>query len=564
MDPEPKNPDKRQGEGPLPQPRGAGPEWEVTFPWETAASSDQPAAAGPTQLGDWLNLELPPLDSLPAAEASEPEEGKRPDRVTPMVPEPLPLAEPSAPQPFPELILNLTVPELVQLQDIVLFQVRVSNKGSGPATAVHFRNVLPTGLHHDRGSVIEADLGTLNPGKSKLVRFKATAHEAGTQVSAATVSCREGCQARADMTVQVAEPALLLRLSGPQRSPHSDDLLFCIELLNQGTAPAADVRVTLTLPNEVEFHEGSCGSCYDEAGRCLSWELATLPPGQPWAATVQLAVTTTEEISLQAAAHAGRGREVRAKAHFAAGGVETAAEANAGSVVPTAAGNVSPGAEEPPGGDFIEAAVQEPEPEPEDNLEPLAPAEGARLEDLLADMDKEDESTAFPEDELVGGFGEVRPVVQGEAEEQYIVFALAGTDYAVPIGNVVEVGRPRHITPLPNVPDWMTGLTNLRGDVISVVNLRAFLGMDLVPLGNAGRMLVARSTTEDTTTGLLVDRVRQISKLPVRQIAAPTSPLEDRVTPYLRGVAEHAGRLLVVLDLDRLLLSPDMRQFEPV
>ena len=157
-----------------------------------------------------------------------------------------------------------------------------------------------------------------------------------------------------------------------------------------------------------------------------------------------------------------------------------------------------------------------------------------------------------------------RRATTGGKEDQYVVFTVAGTDYAVAIGNVLEVAPPLNITPLPNVPDWMVGVTNMRGDVVSIVDLRAFLGMGQVVGGQGGRMVVVRASGEDMVAALIVDRVREICRLPAEQISAPASPVDDPVAPYLRGVCEYKGRLLVLLDVDRLLLSAEMRQFEPV
>jgi purine-binding chemotaxis protein CheW len=133
----------------------------------------------------------------------------------------------------------------------------------------------------------------------------------------------------------------------------------------------------------------------------------------------------------------------------------------------------------------------------------------------------------------------------------------------VPIANVIEIGQPLSITPVPNVPDWVPGVANLRGEIISMVDLRAFLGMERVGYRQASRMLVAQASQEDMTTGLVVDRVNGIRYLSADRIGEPTAPIEDQVTPYLDGVYEHEERLLVVLNLDRLLLSPEMQQFEP-
>ncbi len=204
------------------------------------------------------------------------------------------------------------------------------------------------------------------------------------------------------------------------------------------------------------------------------------------------------------------------------------------------------------------------------NPEPEAPANAGSAENaasthyldtLIADIDGEIEahygvgSMVDLTDEVLSATG---------LEEQHIIFNLAGVAYTVPIGNVIEIGRPLDITPVPNVPGWVLGVANLRGDVISVVNLRAFLGLPPAELGGNGRLLVAQSHTEEITIGLLVDRVRGIGNLVTDKIGAPTAPIEDQVTPYLRGVYEYDGQLLVVLNLDKLLRSTEMQQFEPM
>ena len=183
------------------------------------------------------------------------------------------------------------------------------------------------------------------------------------------------------------------------------------------------------------------------------------------------------------------------------------------------------------------------------------------LDELIATIDEEVEEVFGP-----GAMADLAPAepVGATGEEQHVIFTLAGTEYAVPIANVIEIGRPLVVTPVPNVPDWVLGVANLRGDIISMVDLRAFLGMEWIGYSQASRMLVAQARQEDMTTGLIVDRVSEIRYLSVDRIGAPAGPIADQVTPYLRGVYEHDGRLLAVLDFDQLLLSPEIRQFEPV
>src|SRR5262249_37009231 len=133
---------------------------------------------------------------------------------------------------------------------------------------------------------------------------------------------------------------------------------------------------------------------------------------------------------------------------------------------------------------------------------------------------------------------------------------------AVPRANVLEIGRPLAVTPTPSVPEWVLGVANLRGDILSVVDLRAFFGLERSPPDQTRRVLVVRSRTDDLMTGLVVDRVKGMRYILPERVASPAGLGEDKTTAYTRGVAEHEGRLLVLLDLDRLLLSEEMRQFE--
>ena len=181
------------------------------------------------------------------------------------------------------------------------------------------------------------------------------------------------------------------------------------------------------------------------------------------------------------------------------------------------------------------------------------------LDELIAVIDREVKRAFDPErtPETVAATS-----MMVKDEEQHVLFDLAGAEYAVPIANVIEIGRPPDVTPVPNVPDWVLGVANLRGEVISMVDLRTFLGMDGTSYGQDSRMLVARASEENVTTGLIVDQVNGIRYLAVDRIVTPGALIEDRIAPYLRGVYEHDGRLLVVLNMERLLLSPEMHQFE--
>jgi chemotaxis signal transduction protein len=77
-------------------------------------------------------------------------------------------------------------------------------------------------------------------------------------------------------------------------------------------------------------------------------------------------------------------------------------------------------------------------------------------------------------------------------------------------------------------------------------------------------MLVGRTSQEDLTVGLIVDQAQGIRQLPIEQIEKPTAGIESQISPYLLGTYEHESNLLVVLDLDSVLASTEIRQFEPL
>jgi len=151
-----------------------------------------------------------------------------------------------------------------------------------------------------------------------------------------------------------------------------------------------------------------------------------------------------------------------------------------------------------------------------------------------------------------------RDATQGH---RYVLLSIASANYAVREAYVTELERVPKITPVPHVPAWVRGVTNLRGDILSVIDMRTFLGLE-ASSSNSARMLVVRLLNEDFATGLLVDGVDRIVSVPPDQITPPESSLEGPLAPYLTGMCVIEERLVAVLDLDRLLRSSEIRQFE--
>lgn len=141
------------------------------------------------------------------------------------------------------------------------------------------------------------------------------------------------------------------------------------------------------------------------------------------------------------------------------------------------------------------------------------------------------------------------------AAPRYIIFSRAEARYAVPINHVLEVGEAQRITPVPNVPDWVLGVTNLHGDIISVVDCGAFLQLHDQINPAESSMCVVRNLSRDLTTSLMVDRIEGLLNLAEHLIVRPQSSGEAQGRPYLRGVYYHEGQMLQVLNMEGLLSS---------
>jgi uncharacterized repeat protein (TIGR01451 family) len=214
----------------------------------------------------------------------------------------------------PKLTLTQDAPETVQMGDPAVFQIHVTNDGTGPATGVVVHVNLPGGLWHDHGSHLDADLGTLPAGATKTVALQTTTVRSGRQINEAVATCEDGLQASAPATVVVTEAILNLRQTGPQRRYLNREATFELEVANTGTAPAANVRLSDALPEGLEFIAAGAGGSYDPATRTVSWKIASLPPGQKQSVALKAAAKSPGDLVCKAAAQADRGLEVKAEA----------------------------------------------------------------------------------------------------------------------------------------------------------------------------------------------------------------------------------------------------------
>ncbi len=179
----------------------------------------------------------------------------------------------------------------------------------------------------------------------------------------------------------------------------------------------------------------------------------------------------------------------------------------------------------------------------------------AALDEAVADIGLTESSTL----ELVASDER-----RAENFEQLIVFRIGDSDYAVPIDNVIEVGEPISATAVPFVPQWVRGVINLRGEIISLIDLRDYFEVSENRATKDEWMIVAQNQDASMVVGLIVDDVRGNRQFADTDLAELTAELDDPSTKYLRRIYQQEEGLVVALDFDKLLNSADMRQFEPI
>jgi purine-binding chemotaxis protein CheW len=138
-----------------------------------------------------------------------------------------------------------------------------------------------------------------------------------------------------------------------------------------------------------------------------------------------------------------------------------------------------------------------------------------------------------------------------EATEHLVTFYLDREEYGVDVRQVQEIRRVTEITSVPRAPDFVRGVINLRGKILPVLDLKRKLGLGEVAAGRTSRIVVVR--LRERLLGLLVDGASQVPKIPLSRIEPPPEEVVERGGDYIRGVAKLEDRLIILVDLERLL-----------
>ena len=139
---------------------------------------------------------------------------------------------------------------------------------------------------------------------------------------------------------------------------------------------------------------------------------------------------------------------------------------------------------------------------------------------------------------------------------QLVGFRLDNEDYAIAITKIQEIILMKPITRIPQVPDFIEGLINLRGSVIPIVNLRKRFGLPPREIDDETRTIVVN--IHDKTVGCVVDAVTQVMRINRDQIQPPPLGVLAVNHQYLAGLAKLDDRLMIILDIDKLFEAEEL------
>jgi purine-binding chemotaxis protein CheW len=144
-----------------------------------------------------------------------------------------------------------------------------------------------------------------------------------------------------------------------------------------------------------------------------------------------------------------------------------------------------------------------------------------------------------------------------EKELHLVGFRVGRETFGVPIAMVREIVRLPEITAVPNAADFIEGVINLRGKIVPVVDLRKRFNDAAPESGKKSRILVAE--VDGQSVGLIVNSASEVLKIPPSDVEVPRNLFSEGELNYISGVGKLGGRLILILDLTKVLQRSELR-----
>ncbi|HUB02894.1 MAG TPA: chemotaxis protein CheW [Terriglobales bacterium] len=136
-------------------------------------------------------------------------------------------------------------------------------------------------------------------------------------------------------------------------------------------------------------------------------------------------------------------------------------------------------------------------------------------------------------------------------ETHIVGFNVGRETYGIPIASLHEIVRVPEITAVPDAPDYLEGVINLRGKIVSVVDLRKRFGKPTTAIDRHSRILVVEH--RGRLAGMIVDSASEVVKIPDTDIEAAPAMMREGGLDCVTGLGKYKGRLIILLDINKVL-----------
>lgn len=145
---------------------------------------------------------------------------------------------------------------------------------------------------------------------------------------------------------------------------------------------------------------------------------------------------------------------------------------------------------------------------------------------------------------------------------QWVTFKLQEETYGINVMQVQEVLRYTEIAPVPGSPDYVLGIINLRGNVVTVIDTRSRFGLEPGEVTDNSRIVIIEA--EKQVIGILVDSVAEVVYLKASEIDTAPNVGTDESARFIQGVSNREGELLILVDLNKLLSDEEWEEIRSI
>jgi purine-binding chemotaxis protein CheW len=136
-------------------------------------------------------------------------------------------------------------------------------------------------------------------------------------------------------------------------------------------------------------------------------------------------------------------------------------------------------------------------------------------------------------------------------KDKYLTFRIGEEDYGIEISYVTEIVGMQHISEVPEMPDFVKGVMNLRGQIIPVMDVRLRFDMEARPYDDRTCVVVVRMG--ETSVGLVVDTVKEVLNIPEQAVTEPPRVASAKSARYIKGIGRLENEVKILIDVNTLL-----------